>query len=91
MKVVYLIICGAGPAMHAVHFVEAAIYDGVIDVHDLDHATGWSRLHEVMIVARSLSLTANRLIPVLEMSDRTGICHQLANEDRLDWCHGDSE
>lgn len=29
MKVVYLIICGAGPAMHAVKFVEAA------------HAAGW--------------------------------------------------
>ncbi|MFO1080285.1 MAG: ABC-three component system protein [Reyranellaceae bacterium] len=35
--------------------------------------------------ARNLQITANALIHGVVTQDRDGICHQLANEDRLRW------
>ncbi|TDD29238.1 hypothetical protein E1218_05060 [Kribbella turkmenica] len=71
--------------------LQEEIFDGVIDVHDLDHDSGFARLHEVSQAARSLSITSNGLLPVVAVRDRTGICHQLANDDRLDWCRADPQ
>lgn len=61
------------------------IYDGVIDVHDADHADGFVRVRKVTESARQLQITANALIACTNPADRDGICHQLANEDRLTW------
>ena len=49
------------------------IYDGVVDTHDASHPDGY------------LQITANALISCTKPKDRDGICHQLANEDRLRW------
>jgi hypothetical protein len=67
------------------------ILDGVVNVHDLDHVDGMGRLHEVTQTAHSLAITANGLLPVVEIRDRTGICHQLANDDKLSWCRAAAE
>lgn len=61
------------------------IYSGVIDLCDQDHENGFERLSSVTARATSLNLTANGLIQVTKTQDRRGICHQLANEDRLIW------
>lgn len=61
------------------------IYHGVIDVHDADHTDGYARVRNVTQTARQLQLTANVLISCTNPVDRDGICHQLANEDRLTW------
>jgi hypothetical protein len=57
------------------------IYHGVIDVEDSSHTDGLSRLRAVMQSATQLSLTSNPLIGKIEVQDRKGICHQLANAD----------
>lgn len=67
------------------------IFDGVIDTHDGPHSDGLQRLGEVTKAAHSLSITANGLLPVVHLRDRTGICHQLANDDRLNWCDAATE
>ena len=61
------------------------IYTGVIDVHDADHPCGYTRVCKVTQAARDLQITANALITCSDPKDRDGICHQLANEDRLQW------
>lgn len=61
------------------------IYDGVIDTHDAAHADGYVRVCEVTKAARELHVTSNALISCVKPKDRDGICHQLANEDRLQW------
>lgn len=61
------------------------IYDGVIDTHDASHPDGYARVCEVTKAARELQITANPLISCAKPKDRDGICHQLANEDRLQW------
>lgn len=65
------------------------VYAGVIDVAVLDHPNGFERVNSVTQTAAALPLTANGLISVTKVQDKRGICHQLANVDRLKWCNKD--
>ncbi len=58
---------------------------GVIDVAEADHACGLTRVNATTTHATALSLTSSALLGRVEVADRRGICHQLANEDRLTW------
>ncbi len=61
------------------------VYTGVVDTAESDYATGMDRLRAVLKQSGQLDLGAHSLISVSRMKDRQGICHQLANEDRLKW------
>lgn len=61
------------------------LYHGVVDVTDSAHLNGYERMKATVIQASSVALTANPLASVTKSQDRQGICHQLANEDRLNW------
>ena len=61
------------------------VHSGVIDVCDADHPDGYERVKQVTQAARELQLTSNALLTCAKPKDRDGICHQLANEDRLVW------
>jgi hypothetical protein len=61
------------------------IYHGVVDTCDGDHADGFERVKAVTALASNLALDAHPLGPAAFVRDRRGICHQLANEDRLKW------
>ena len=62
------------------------VHAGVIEIEESSaHADALARVDAVTQAATSLSLTANGLIEVTKVQDRRGICHQLANEDRLTW------
>jgi hypothetical protein len=65
--------------------LQEEIYDAVIETHDRVFGCGLDRLYAVTEVARVAPLAANGLFPVVYMRDRTGICHQLSNDDRLEW------
>lgn len=68
--------------------LQKAVYSGVVEVEELDFADGYGRLKAVLEAARNMQLGANILLRVEEPDDRKGICHQLANEDRLTWVQG---
>lgn len=61
------------------------IYDGVIDTHDAHHPDGYEKVCAVTKAAREVQITANALISCTKPKDRDGICHQLVNEERLQW------
>jgi len=61
------------------------IYDGVIDTVDGQHADGYERVKATAKAAQEMSLDAHPLGASALTKDRHGICHQLANEDRLQW------
>ena len=67
------------------------IYGGVIEVAESDHSSGMDRLTNVLTVSGALDLSSHTLISVSNMDDRKGMCHQLANEDRLNWMGQDNE
>ena len=61
------------------------IEDGVVDIAESDYADGFERVKKTIEAARSLQIDSHPLKECLEGYHRSGMCHQLANEDRLTW------
>jgi hypothetical protein len=61
------------------------VYTGVVDTAEASHPSGLDRLRAVLTQSGQLDLAAHVLISVSKLQDRQGICHQLANADRLTW------
>ncbi|WP_250000249.1 ABC-three component system protein [Actinoplanes sp. M2I2] len=66
--------------------LQEEVYDGVIETAEQAHSNGMERLMKVLEAAALLALTSNALIHAYNPRDKRGICHQLANIDRLVWC-----
>lgn len=60
-------------------------YDGVVDEVESNHSDGYIRVKAVTKAARDLQITSHALVPRMEARDRGGICHQLANDERVRW------
>ncbi|WP_144440720.1 ABC-three component system protein [Streptomyces roseifaciens] len=64
----------------------------LIEVIDMDFPSGWDRLQEVLKASGQLVPTGSPLLTHLvshfRNSQRKGMCHQLANDDKLTWCKG---
>jgi hypothetical protein len=65
------------------------IYEGVVDVCDAPHTCGFTRVVATTVQAANLQITSSALLGRFETQDRHGICHQLANADRLTWVPSD--
>ena len=61
------------------------VQSGILDEVRAPHPDGYRRLVEVVKLARCLQITAHPLSRSLRVRDRGGMCHQLANEDRVRW------
>lgn len=61
------------------------VFTGVVDVEQSAHSSSMVRLNAVTSAATVLQITSNGLITATKINDRKGICHQLANGDRLIW------
>lgn len=61
------------------------VYTGVIDTAEANHPSSLDRLRAVLTQSGQLDLSAHTLISVSTLKDRQGICHQLANADKLTW------
>ena len=66
------------------------IFHGVADECDGSHPNGFERMTAVVKLAASVASTSNPLTSVTSVADRQGICHQLANVDRLTWVKGNA-
>ncbi|TIV37059.1 MAG: hypothetical protein E5V91_19730 [Mesorhizobium sp.] len=61
------------------------IYHGVADACESEHADGFERVKAVTNVAQGVPLDAHPLGASALVKDKRGICHQLANDDRMKW------
>lgn len=61
------------------------VFHGVVDVAEGAHDNGFERMKATIAQSSTVALTANPLASVTKSQDRQGICHQLANDDRLKW------
>lgn len=61
------------------------VYNGVIDICEVSHADALERLRKSVTAAGQLDVSGNALVGVTKVADKQGICHQLANDDRLTW------
>lgn len=60
--------------------LQEEVLAGVQDILDGHHEDGYRRLLAVVQAARQLQLTRHALVHRLDTRDRSGICHQLAND-----------
>jgi hypothetical protein len=65
--------------------LQESIYDGVVETEEREFQHGWDRLTAILEQAVSVSLNGNALVTYADTKDRKGICHQLANGNRLKW------
>lgn len=61
------------------------MYDGVIEVADATHPSSRDRLSAVLTHSTQVALDGHRLVAMAGPNDRKGLCHHLANGDRLTW------
>lgn len=61
------------------------VYNGVIDICEASHADALVRLRKTIAAAAQLDVSGNALVGVTNVADKQGICHQLANDDRVTW------
>lgn len=65
--------------------LKSEFYRGVIDVVNEDYPDGYRRVRATTNFAKILQIDSSPLIPELCIIDREGICHHLANEEKLLW------
>lgn len=65
--------------------VKKQILDGVIDTTNAPHADAVARVRATVQQAAQLSLASTDYTPYVEPSDKKGVCHHLANDDKLTW------
>ena len=61
------------------------IHAGVKDIANDDHTDGVARVMQTTREARLLPITGNSLFERMHLNDKSGVCHHLANDDRLTW------
>lgn len=69
--------------------LQEEVYQGVVDACESEHVDGLARMRGTILQSGQLSLTSNPLSSVMKVQDKQGICHQLANTDRLTWVKND--
>jgi hypothetical protein len=65
--------------------LQEEFHRGVIDTCNDEHLNGYRRVCAVTRAAQELPIDAHPLSVAVFVRDRHGICHQLANDDRLTW------
>lgn len=68
--------------------LQKEIFHGVVDICESSHADGFERMKATVAQASNVAATSNPLVSVVKTQDRQGVCHQLANDDRLTWVPG---
>lgn len=69
--------------------LQEEVFQGVVDICERSHSTGFERMKATVSQAAQVASTSNPLAPATRVQDRQGICHQLANDDRLHWMSTD--
>jgi hypothetical protein len=61
------------------------VHSGVVDVVQAQHSNAFERVLAVVKQAKALQFTANALGVRTYAADKGGMCHQLANDQKLRW------
>ena len=61
------------------------IYQAVVDTSNLTYPSGFTKVVATTNEASKVNIQSNALIQVSQVQDKIGICHHLANEDKLIW------
>ncbi|MCZ4120242.1 ABC-three component system protein [Streptomyces sp. H39-S7] len=71
--------------------VKQDVYDIVVEVAVCAYPNGWERHGAVTTAASAVHLTPTVLTPYVQPKARKGVCHHLANDNRLTWCQKEEQ
>lgn len=61
------------------------VFNGIMNTIESIHKDGFEKVKAVEDKAQQVQITSNPLKDVSNLQDRTGICHQLSNNGKLNW------
>lgn len=61
------------------------IFQGIIDTYHCSYSDALERMRSTLAHSGKLSISSNLLSNITKIQDKQGICHQLANDDKLVW------
>lgn len=67
------------------------VYNDIIDTLESEFDNGFNRVQAVTDRARLMNLSAHPFSGIASANDTHGICHHLANENRIDWIDNDDK
>lgn len=67
------------------------VYNGVIDTAESIHNNGFEKVKATTDKAMSLVIHSHPLTDCLKNNDKSGICHQLVNDNKLTWVSDDNK
>ncbi|EMS71232.1 ABC-three component system protein [Ruminiclostridium cellobioparum] len=70
---------------------KSIIHDAIIDTINDDYDNGYVCIKETLKEVQRIDLSCNILGQVTRPADRKGVCHQLANEEKVRWVKQDGE
>ena len=65
--------------------LQEQVYQGVVDHLESIEGKGLLRMRSTLSQAATVAISSSSLASVTKTQDKQGICHQLANDDRLIW------
>ncbi len=65
------------------------VHAGVVETAEAQHESGMTRLTAVLEHSTAIDLSSHPLVAWASPQARKGMCHQLANDERLTWVAGD--
>lgn len=65
--------------------LQEEIFHGIVDICEAEHTDGLFRMRATTSQSAKIQIAASPLASVTKIQDKQGICHQLANEDRIKW------
>lgn len=65
------------------------VFTGIENIILAEHANGFERVKDAVQEAYRIQIDSHPLKERLEIRDRAGICHQLANNNKLSWANRD--
>ncbi|MCG6191367.1 restriction endonuclease [Maribellus maritimus] len=69
--------------------LQDSIYRGIVNIIISEHPNGFEKVKDTIQEAFKIQIDSHPLKDRLELADRGGICHQLANNDRITWASND--
>jgi hypothetical protein len=70
----------------AFELIKRHIFDGIIDITEINHSDGYQCVLEVTKAATLMPLPKSDLLPFIGPADKKGVCHHLANDEVIVWC-----
>ena len=61
------------------------IYHGIINIVEDDHANGFDRVKKVETHSSTIVISSNAIKEVTNVKDKTGVVHQLCNDQKIKW------